>query len=77
MEQEVVLDGVQLKEEAKPVEETAFSLEGAAASSVETVGTSDPVGDLEVLLKEGKPDVAFSSLPQAVFTLVDNSLGER
>ncbi|BDA44905.1 X-ray repair cross-complementing protein 5 [Coccomyxa sp. Obi] len=74
---ELVLDGAELKEAAKSVEETAFSLEGAAASSVETVGTSDPVSDFEVLLKQGKPDVAFSSLPQAVFTLVDNSLGER
>ncbi|EIE21724.1 hypothetical protein COCSUDRAFT_83513 [Coccomyxa subellipsoidea C-169] len=38
---ELVLERVQPKEEM-PAEVTAFSLEGTAASSVETVGTSDP-----------------------------------
>ncbi len=71
-----MLERVQPKEEM-PAEVTAFSLEGTAASSVETVGTSDPVGDFGVLLREGKQDVAFSSLPHAVVSLVDNSLGER
>lgn len=72
-----MLDRVQPKEEKAPEEETAFSLEGTAATSVEAVGTSDPVGDFGVLLREGKPDVAFRSLPEAVVSLVDNSLGER
>lgn len=77
MTQKLDLETVQPKEEAKSADDTAFSLEGAAASSVKTVGTSDPAGDFEGLMRDGKADVAFNSLPQAVFTLVDNSLGER
>ncbi len=63
--------------EVKPPEDIAFTLEGAAASSVATVGTTYPVHDFETLIKEGNMDAAFQSLPQAVYSLVNNSLGER
>jgi hypothetical protein len=64
-------------EEKAPPDETAFTLESVAASSVDSVGTSDPVNDFKALLQAGKADTAFHSLPQAVYSLVSNSLGNR
>lgn len=77
MVQDPVAQHLESRTEDKSQEDIAFTLEGAAASSVDSVGTTDPVHDFETLVRDGKTDVAFQSLPQAVYSLVDNSLGNR
>ena len=55
----------------------AFSLEGAAAPAVSAVGTSDPVSDFHAMVKQDKVDGALRSMPDAILTLVQNSMGNR
>jgi len=64
-------------EEQQDGSAAAFSLEGAAAPAVTEVGTSDPVSDFTAMIKQENLDGAFSSLPKAVVTLVQNSMGNR
>ena len=65
------------EEEPQAASAAAFSLEGAAAPAASEVGTSDPVGDFTSMLKHDKLSTAFSSMPEAVETLVENSMGDR
>ena len=65
------------EEEPQAARAAAFSLEGAAAPAASEVGTSDPVGDFTSMLKHDKLSTAFSSMPKAVETLVENSMGDR
>ena len=64
-------------EEPQNASAAAFSLEGAAAPAASGVGTSDPVADFASMLKHDKLSTAFSSMPKAVETLVNNSMGDR
>ncbi len=65
------------EEEGGEPSAAAFTLEGAAAPAVSTVGTSDPVSDFGAMVKQDNLDVAFRSMPDAIVTLVQNSMGNR
>ena len=65
------------EEEQQVASAAAFSLEGAAAPAVSEVGTSDPVSDFNAMVKQDNIDGAFSSMPKAIVTLVQNSMGDR
>ena len=64
-------------EEQKDGSAAAFSLEGAAAPAVSAVGTSDPISDFNAMLKQDNLDGAFRGMPDAILTLVQNSMGNR
>ena len=66
-------EGAELKDGSA----AAFSLEGAAAPAVSAVGTSDPVSDFNAMVKQDNLDGAFRSMPEAILTLVQNSMGNR
>ncbi len=65
------------EEEQQDASAAAFSLEGAAAPAVSEVGTSDPVSDFNTMIKQDNIDRAFSSMPKAIITLVQNSMNDR
>ena len=58
-------------------EEPMFSLDEAAATRAEVVGTSSPVDDFRSLLRQGQLDKAFSGMSGIIMTLIDRSLGDR
>lgn len=64
-------------EEQQDASVAAFSLEGAAAPAVTEVGTSDPVNDFVFMIKHDNLDKAFSGMPKAITSLVQNSMGDR
>ena len=78
-EADPALEAVKIEgnEEQQDASAAAFSLEGAAAPAPSEVGTSDPTGDFTSMLKHDKLSTAFSSMPKAVGTLVENSMGDR
>ena len=65
------------EEEQQDASAAAFSLEGAAAPAVSEVGTSAPASDFNAMIKQNNIDGAFSSIPKAIVTLVQNSMGDR
>ena len=65
------------EEEQQEASVAAFTLEGAAAPAVSEVGTLDPVSDFNAMVKQDNIDGAFSSMPNAIVTLVQNSMGDR
>ena len=64
-------------EEGGELSAAAFTLEGAAAPAVSAVGTSDPISDFNAMVKQDNLDAAFRSMPDAIVTLVQNSMGNR
>ena len=65
------------EEEGGELSVAAFTLEGAAAPAVSVVGTSDPVSDFNAMIKQDNLDAAFRSMPDAIVTLVQHSMGNR
>lgn len=67
--------GLEADEAAEPV---PFMLEAQpAASNVQEVGTSDPVGDFVSLIGRGRLDAAFRGMQAIITDLVDSSMGSR